>query len=444
MYPYLQRSDGSLLSSTIYNRWDSIFELAMAEWTAQSNFTFARQYATTTPDPCLADGLNGVAFALDFCGVPFEDEIVALTLISYVENPGGLGSFYDADIIFNDNVRWDYYSPSQNAAALPGSRPVDFYRVALHELGHGLGLGHENTADSIMSEYVGDTYFLTDDDIAGAAELYGAYERVALYFPHVASDNLWETEIGLVNTSDNRSLTGQLVAYSAAGTEVSVRKTVTLSPRQRSQLIVGDAFPSSSEIRYITFVSTATDLVGYTKFYVENKYRVAVPAVEAADINSGEIYVPHIASDDNWWTGIGLLNTTTEPREVLITFNTGETMTLTLAAKAHTSFTLEAYAGAETAVISRADGVIGLELFGSKSPRQNYLSGILLTDDKDYSFVVPHIVNDETWWTGLVVYSPWGGAKQSQSPPLRQMALSCLLRKLAWERGGGMWERQKV
>ena len=55
-----------------------------------------------------------------------------------------------------------------------GSRCTDLYQVALHELGHNLGLEHSNVRNSIMYPILlYDNTGLHSDDIAGIQALYG-------------------------------------------------------------------------------------------------------------------------------------------------------------------------------------------------------------------------------------------------------------------------------
>jgi hypothetical protein len=56
---------------------------------------------------------------------------------------------------------------------------IDLYSVALHEVGHALGLGHSDRPGAVMYPYYHQAYGLTSDDIAGIRDLYGAKETAA-------------------------------------------------------------------------------------------------------------------------------------------------------------------------------------------------------------------------------------------------------------------------
>jgi len=231
-----------------------------------------------------------------------------------------------------------------------------------------------------------------------------------IYFPHIASNDTWETEICVINTSAVQSLSGNLRAYNDFGQEVS-STPVILAANVRRQIVIGDELPNPSSIGYIIFESDAENACGYTKFYIEGKYQVAIPAV--SDINTGDIYMSHIASNTNWWTGVSLLNTTSSSKELTVEFDNGTTKSITMAAKEHQAFTINSLFGGvlqpniKSAVIKNGSGIVGLELFGSSdSGGDNYLSGILLKDDTTTHIYYPHIASNSTWWTGIVAYNP--------------------------------------
>ncbi|RZB38001.1 MAG: hypothetical protein SRB2_00347 [Desulfobacteraceae bacterium Eth-SRB2] len=231
-----------------------------------------------------------------------------------------------------------------------------------------------------------------------------------LYFPHIASNSTWETEICVINTSAVQSLSGDLKAYNNSGQEVS-STAVMLTAHARRQIVVGDELPNPSGIGYIIFESDSENACGYTKFYIEGTYRVAIPAV--SDINAGDIYMSHIASNTSWWTGVSLLNTTSSSKELTVEFDNGTTKPITIAAKEHQAFTINSLFGGvlqpniNSAVIKNGSGIVGLELFGSSdSSGDNYLSGILLKDNTTTHIYYPHIASNSTWWTGIVAYNP--------------------------------------
>jgi hypothetical protein len=57
---------------------------------------------------------------------------------------------------------------------------IDLPTVALHELGHGLGLAHSNVPSAVMYAYYGGPRReLTDDDIQGIQSIYGGHFRWA-------------------------------------------------------------------------------------------------------------------------------------------------------------------------------------------------------------------------------------------------------------------------
>ena len=232
-----------------------------------------------------------------------------------------------------------------------------------------------------------------------------------IYFPHIASDGVWETEICVVNMNDNRTVNGILKAYDSNGKAVSEDKEIILAAHARKEITVGKEFISPDDIRYIVFESDSEDISGYTKFYIAGKYRVALPIV--SKVGSGDIYISHIASDSHWWTGIALLNTASSSKELTIEFDNGKTKYVTLSANSHKSFTVrnlfdeQPQPDIHSAVIKNAGGVIGLELFSSTDESgNNYLEGILLKDTLTSQIYYPHIASDSVWWTGIVAYNP--------------------------------------
>jgi hypothetical protein len=235
-----------------------------------------------------------------------------------------------------------------------------------------------------------------------------------LYFPHVASQvgsspDIWETEVCVINTGD-QALSGTLKLYQNNGWATSSSKAITLAAHGRWSRIVGSGeFTNPSEIGYMVFESASNSVVGYTKFYIAGHYRAAIPAVKK-EVNTSDIYITHIASNAEWWTGVSLVNTTSETKALTITFNNGQSRQITLNASEHRAFDIaslfdnQPQPDIQSAVIANASGVIGLELFCSLG-WGNQLDGILLTDKTASTLYYPHVANDG-WWTGIVAYNP--------------------------------------
>ena len=236
----------------------------------------------------------------------------------------------------------------------------------------------------------------------------GLGHSASLYFPHVVTSTPWQTEIAVINTSA-QEVTGTLTGRSDTGL-VRDTKPVTLSPHGRRQIIVANEFANHTDIGYIVFDSSSAAVEGYTKFSREGYYRAAIPAVKEVN-SSGTLYIPHIASDADWWTGVSLVNTTATPKVLTITFNNDQSRQITLAANQHWIFNVaqeffnnQPQPDIKSAVITNASGVIGLELFGSLG-WGTQLEGVLLSDKTTSTIYYPHVAGNE-WWTGIVAYNP--------------------------------------
>lgn len=231
-----------------------------------------------------------------------------------------------------------------------------------------------------------------------------------LYFPHAACTDGWQTEIAVIN-SGSQSVYENLTVYDKLGQAMERVIPVNLDPWQRNELTVTDYFSGDEEkkIAYLILTGGSHKVVGYTKFYHQNSgYRAALPAV--SDTENDTLYIDHIASDQNWWTGIALLNTASETRYPVITFSDGRQKTITLAAGAHRSFTVrELFSGPQpqigSATITNCLGIVGFELFGS-NVTGHQLAGISISGKLDNTIYYPHIASDNNWWTGIAVYNP--------------------------------------
>ena len=149
--------------------WNDAFKTAMARWHEDTVFRLT-MLRNTYASPCLngftGDGRNGVDFRTDACGINFGSTTLAITINTTGFNDPG--TTLESDIVFNEAFEWDVYSGPQQA------NTFDFVRIAAHELGHTLGLDHENILPALMHPVAGDIEAPLQDDINGVAALYGS------------------------------------------------------------------------------------------------------------------------------------------------------------------------------------------------------------------------------------------------------------------------------
>jgi len=142
--------------------WDDAFEDAAERWNAATPLVGLTVQKDALEEPCdTGDGVNGAGFRADVCGSGFGAMTLAVARRQFTD--GGLVT--EGNVVFNSAVDWNVYDgPLQSAR--------DFRRVAIHELGHLLGLSHEDDVPAIMSTLVDDLDQPQADDLAGIAQLY--------------------------------------------------------------------------------------------------------------------------------------------------------------------------------------------------------------------------------------------------------------------------------
>jgi hypothetical protein len=162
-------------------KWADAMAEAARQWNDKTDFTF--NIINEYRDPCFGytagqrpDLLNGSDFRTTQCSNALPDTTLAVTL--YFQEPNILGSadIVEADIVFNANLNFDVYDGPPRGGA-NGRTEYDFRRVALHELGHVIGLGHDNTRPAIMNARISSLYELQQDDIDGVNTLYGGLKN---------------------------------------------------------------------------------------------------------------------------------------------------------------------------------------------------------------------------------------------------------------------------
>ena len=134
---------------------------AMAEWSrvAKIKFTPSTQdNVAKTITILFAAGAHGDPYPFDGPG-----KILAHTFYPAPPNPEPLAGDLHLDDDEPWHIGWD----------------LDLYSVALHEMGHALGLGHSDKPGAVMYPYYQKATKLTAEDIAAILTLYAAQDQAA-------------------------------------------------------------------------------------------------------------------------------------------------------------------------------------------------------------------------------------------------------------------------
>lgn len=168
--------------------YNAAAQAAAQDWNAViGGIQFQSTIATGTASD--RNGLNELVFAADIFGDAFDSNTVAVTTTRLVNNQR-----IEGDILFNSARPWDF---------------SDLRRVALHELGHALGLDHPDEAVPpqrfpaplpIMNSRLTSNDTLTADDITGAQNLYGP--------PGTPANDNFASAINITLTGNVATVTG--------------------------------------------------------------------------------------------------------------------------------------------------------------------------------------------------------------------------------------------
>lgn len=191
--------------------WQREIARALQTWAqyAPINFHFVPDDGSPKATIGLTQGNSG------FGDIRFEAHAGSGYLAyAYGPNVETVGYTDGGDVSFNSNYTFSI-----------GSTP-DLYSVALHELGHSLGLGHSTSGTVMYASYTGVKYDLASDDIAGIQYIYG------------------------VRTHD---------AYDAAGSNNSIGTATTLSLPSGGVNIPAD-LTSRSDVDYYRVVASGSSL----------------------------------------------------------------------------------------------------------------------------------------------------------------------------------------
>ena len=168
---HLQMGSPSITLIDGSSSWNTVAEGALGRWNEVVSSVSFRVVRASTEGIALRNGINNVFWDDDVYGDSFGDAVAYAKWIYTL--PNNLMS--ETDVIFKNTESWNSYRGNLRRSSSGGTL-YDVRRVALHEYGHALGLGHPyehgQSVPSIMNR-VSNTDNLQTDDINGARAIYG-------------------------------------------------------------------------------------------------------------------------------------------------------------------------------------------------------------------------------------------------------------------------------
>ena len=179
-------SDGHTYNSSVV--------AAMTAWNNQLGSVQLQGQQSAAGNATDNNGINEIVFSAKVFDDDFDTNVLAVATTWLRGNERT-----ESDILFNSARTWDSYRGASRSA-------VDIQRVAIHELGHSLGLDHPDEATpaqsvtAIMNSRISNLDTLAADDITGAQRLYGP--------PGVPTNDNFANAIAIPLTDGSTQVTG--------------------------------------------------------------------------------------------------------------------------------------------------------------------------------------------------------------------------------------------
>jgi len=143
-----------------------ILKAAFDDWTAHANIQFQQ-----------ASSIAGATIKFTLSAIDGLNNTLGTGGSSYYLSSTGLNKGFQGQVDFDSGENWH-----QSGGKVVSDGGVNLFAVALHEIGHVLGLEHYNAGSAIMNSYLSPGLTdLTASDIHGIQYLYGAPKATAAW-----------------------------------------------------------------------------------------------------------------------------------------------------------------------------------------------------------------------------------------------------------------------
>ncbi len=199
----MQLGTGTVSLNDGATSWNQSGTWALANW---NNYVESVKFTVvnnSSAGNASGNDLNNVTFDDEYYGKAFGDRTLAMTVWWRRGT-----QMIEGDVVFNTAKSWNSYRGN-----LWSNQVYDFYRVALHEFGHVLGLTHPDEAGqsvtALMNSMVSNLDALAADDINGIRSIYGSGVTSNVSFPprnetndfNAQLESLYQNRLGAGATS---------------------------------------------------------------------------------------------------------------------------------------------------------------------------------------------------------------------------------------------------
>jgi hypothetical protein len=245
--------------------------------------------------------------------------------------------------------------------------------IVLHLVDGGLG-DHDLTANKNITDPGGPALTETKE---------------VLYFPHMVIGTGEETDLEIIN-AEVYDVTANIAYYQEDG-EILAQEGITLGPKGKATISAGN-IPSGATTAAVT---ADGKLIGHT-LYINALGKRCIWS--ASTSGATLLSVAHVATDNEWRTGLALANLTDGEVTVTVTCEGESTSELSLPARSHSFWWL---AEAEKIISLDATGKIGaVEIFESLVSSGD-MAALLLERNYLNSLYIPHIYHGQDMFTGV-------------------------------------------
>lgn len=144
-------------------------------------------------------------------------------------------------------------------------------------------------------------------------------------------------------------------------------------------------------------------VAGYATFVSNDTAAGTVPAVSRP---FNMLNIPHVVSDENWWTGLAFFNTADDEATVVLTAETGAEYGFSLPSHGHRAFSLEGlgadFRSAGNIAVSADRNIAAVEIIGQRGPNGD-IAALAIDNGREGSLFLPRVGDGNGIFTSVAI-----------------------------------------